>query len=61
MIEVSDLRVDYDDFCAVRDLSLTIGDGEVCGLIGPNGQDIDHASNCRLAGADLRLDSGGRN
>jgi ABC-2 type transport system ATP-binding protein len=37
MIEVSDLRVDYDDFCAVRDLSLTIGDGEVCGLIGPNG------------------------
>lgn len=37
MIEVSDLRIDYDDFCAVRDLSLTIGHGEVCGLIGPNG------------------------
>jgi ABC-2 type transport system ATP-binding protein len=29
--------VDYDDVCAVRDLSLDVGDGEVCGLIGPNG------------------------
>lgn len=37
MIEVSDLRVDYDDFCAVRDLSLNIEAGAVCGLIGPNG------------------------
>ena len=37
MIEVSDLRVDYDDFCAVRDLSISIGAGHVCGLIGPNG------------------------
>lgn len=37
MIDVSDLRVDYDDFCAVRDLSLSVGAGEVCGLIGPNG------------------------
>ncbi|RLT12944.1 MAG: ABC transporter ATP-binding protein [Planctomycetota bacterium] len=37
MIQVSDLRVDYDDFCAVRELSINIGAGEVCGLIGPNG------------------------
>ena len=37
MIRIRDLRVDYDDFCAVRDLSLEIGAGEVCGLIGPNG------------------------
>jgi ABC-2 type transport system ATP-binding protein len=37
MIEVNDLRVDYDDFCAVRDLSISIGAGHVCGLIGPNG------------------------
>jgi ABC-2 type transport system ATP-binding protein len=37
MIRVRDLRVDYDTMCAVRDLSLTVGPGEVCGLIGPNG------------------------
>jgi ABC-2 type transport system ATP-binding protein len=37
MIRVRDLRVDYDDVCAVRDLALEVGPGEVCGLIGPNG------------------------
>jgi ABC-2 type transport system ATP-binding protein len=37
MISVHDLRVDYDNLCAVRDLSLSVGTGEVCGLIGPNG------------------------
>ena len=37
MLSIRDLRVDYDDFCAVSDLSLEIGPGEVCGLIGPNG------------------------
>lgn len=37
MIRVRDLRVDYDDFCAVRDLSLQVAPGHVCGLIGPNG------------------------
>jgi ABC-2 type transport system ATP-binding protein len=37
MIQVRDLRVDYDDVCAVRDISLDIGPGEVYGLIGPNG------------------------
>jgi ABC-2 type transport system ATP-binding protein len=37
MIHVRDLRVDYDTLCAVRDLSLDVGTGEVCGLIGPNG------------------------
>jgi len=37
MIRVRDLRVDYDNLCAVRDLSLGVGPGEVCGLIGPNG------------------------
>jgi ABC-2 type transport system ATP-binding protein len=37
MIRIKDLRVDYDDLCAVKDLSLDVGPGEVCGLIGPNG------------------------
>lgn len=37
MISVRDLRVDYDQFCAVKDLSFKVGDGEVYGLIGPNG------------------------
>lgn len=37
MIQVRDLRVDYDDVCAVRDLSLEIPPGEIFGLIGPNG------------------------
>ena len=37
MISVKDLRVDYDDKCAVDDLSFEVGPGEVCGLIGPNG------------------------
>jgi len=37
MIEIRDLRVDYEEHCAVQDLSLGIPDGEVYGLIGPNG------------------------
>jgi len=37
MIETTDLRIDYDDVTAVEDLSLSIGAGEVFGLIGANG------------------------
>ena len=37
MIDVRDLRVDYDQVCAVRDLTLHVGPGEIFGLIGPNG------------------------
>ena len=37
MIQIRDLRVDYDNVCAVDDLTLAVGPGEVCGLIGPNG------------------------
>jgi ABC-2 type transport system ATP-binding protein len=37
MIRVRDLRVDYDELCAVRDVGFAVGPGEVCGLIGPNG------------------------
>lgn len=37
MIQVRNLRVDYDEVCAVRDLCLELGPGEIYGLIGPNG------------------------
>jgi ABC-2 type transport system ATP-binding protein len=37
MIRIRDLRVDYENVCAVRDLSLEVEPGAVCGLIGPNG------------------------
>jgi ABC-2 type transport system ATP-binding protein len=36
-IEARGLRVDYDDLCAVRDLNLQAGAGEIYGLIGANG------------------------
>ena len=36
-IDIRSLRVDYGDFVAVRDLTLTVPAGEVFGLVGPNG------------------------
>lgn len=36
-VEIRDLRVDYDDFVAVDDLSLLVPRGEVMGWVGPNG------------------------
>lgn len=36
-IEIRDLRVDYGDFVAVSDISLSVPFGEVYGLVGPNG------------------------
>lgn len=36
-IEIRDLRVDYGNFVAVRDVSLSVPYGEVFGLVGPNG------------------------
>ena len=36
-LEIDNLRVDYGDFTAVDDLSLTLEAGEIYGLVGPNG------------------------
>lgn len=36
-VEIRDLRVDYGEFVAVHDLSLSIPRGEVFGIVGPNG------------------------
>ena len=36
-IEIRDLRVDYGNFVAVNDVSLSVDAGEVFGLVGPNG------------------------
>ena len=36
-IEIRDLRVDYGNFVAVDDLTLSVPRGEVFGLVGPNG------------------------
>ena len=36
-IDIRSLRVDYGDFVAVDDLTLTVPPGEVFGLVGPNG------------------------
>jgi ABC-2 type transport system ATP-binding protein len=37
VIELTDLRKEYDELVAVQDLNLTIPQGEIFGLIGPNG------------------------
>jgi len=36
-LEIENLRVDYGNFTAVDDLSLTLPPGEIFGLVGPNG------------------------
>jgi ABC-2 type transport system ATP-binding protein len=36
-IDIRDLRVDYGDFVAVDDLTMSVPPGEVFGLVGPNG------------------------
>jgi ABC-2 type transport system ATP-binding protein len=36
-LAIRNLRVDYGDFTAVADLSLTVETGEIFGLVGPNG------------------------
>lgn len=37
LIQLTDLRKEFEDLVAVNDLNLTIPEGEIYGLIGPNG------------------------
>ncbi len=37
VIEIRELRIDYEEVCAVKDLTLDVGKGEIFGLIGANG------------------------
>jgi len=65
MIEVFDLRKQYDDTLAVDGLSFTVQPGEVLGLVGPNGAGKTTTLRCiagilqptsggvRVAGADV--------
>lgn len=68
-ISVRDLRVDYGDFIAVNEVSLTVPYGEVFGLVGPNGAGKTSTFNVlatlmeptygevRLAGIDILEDT----
>jgi ABC-type enterochelin transport system ATPase subunit len=44
MIEIKNLRKEFDELVAVDDLTLTIPSGEIYGLIGPNG--AGHRRDC---------------
>src|SRR5438132_7272925 len=66
ILEVEGLEVRYGAVAAVRDLSLTVGRGEIVGLIGPNGAGksttlhaivglvAPRAGDVRLAGRSIR-------
>lgn len=56
VIEVEGLTKDYKNLRALNDLSLTVGQGEILGLLGPNGSGKSTAINCMLS--LLRFGSG---
>jgi ABC-2 type transport system ATP-binding protein len=56
MIETTALTKQFDDFVAVRDLSLTVHEGELLALLGPNG--AGKTTTVRMLSAVLRPTSG---
>jgi ABC-2 type transport system ATP-binding protein len=66
ILTIDSLRVDFADVVAVRDVSLALDPGDVCGLIGPNGAgktttlravvglELTTHGEVRIAGYDLR-------
>lgn len=71
MIEAQALTKRYGDFTAIRELSFSVGPGEVLGLVGPNGAGKTTTLRClagvipcsggsvRIAGCDLGADPAG--
>ena len=63
LLEVENLRVDYEDLTAVNGISFSVEAGMVYGLIGPNG--AGKTSTIRaistLGGTDLRAHADQRN
>ncbi len=61
MLELDDLEVRYGPVRAVRGVSLTVGDGEIVGLVGPNGAGksttlLTVMGALRPAAGDIRLE-----
>ena len=56
MIEASGLGKTFDEFVAVRDVSLTVGEGELLALLGPNG--AGKTTTVRMLSAILRPTTG---
>ncbi|MCA9987443.1 MAG: ABC transporter ATP-binding protein [Anaerolineales bacterium] len=56
MIEASGLGKTFDEFVAVRDVSLTVGEGELMALLGPNG--AGKTTTVRMLSAILRPTTG---
>jgi branched-chain amino acid transport system ATP-binding protein len=59
-LELEDLQVSYGGVPAVRGIDLTVGRGEIVGLVGPNGAGKSSTLHAivgaeRLAGGDVRL------
>jgi len=56
MIETQDLGKQFDDFTAVRNLSLNVNQGELLALLGPNG--AGKTTTVRMLGAILKPSTG---
>jgi ABC-2 type transport system ATP-binding protein len=56
VITLEGLNKSFDGICAVRDLSVSIGDGEVFGLVGPNG--AGKTTTIKMMAGLLRPDEG---
>ncbi|QSG08689.1 ABC transporter ATP-binding protein [Halapricum desulfuricans] len=56
-IETTDLRMEFGDVTALADLNLTVGDGELFGLLGPNGS--GKTTTIEILTGQLRPTSGG--
>ena len=56
MIEIRDLKKNYEDFAALRGLDMTVPSGAVYGLVGPNG--AGKSTTIRILTGIMRADGG---